>query len=104
MGWKLIDKCTGHEIPVTLSENQCGMETAEDVGKAIIVLWLSENQCGMETLFQRVAQSLGGLSENQCGMETIVYWLWSNLVYLVEREPMWDDRSGCEWCVVSSEW
>jgi len=27
-----------------------------------------------------------------------------NNVVFVEREPMWDDRSGCEWCVVSSEW
>jgi len=44
------------------------------------------------------------LSENQCGMETPQGATETGRLLFVEREPMWDDRSGCEWCVVSSEW
>ncbi len=44
------------------------------------------------------------LSENHSGMETHFRFLHEVAAHIVEREPMWDDRSGCEWCVVSSEW
>jgi hypothetical protein len=82
VGWKRFRDILYPSPAVLLSENQCGMETINRIEHTAITVELSENQCGMET------RSLDDVASQD----------------FVEREPMWDDRSGCEWCVVSSEW
>ena len=70
MGWKQIGKMKEH-IYVLLSENQCGMETNQNMDIMKLTILLSENQCGMETYYQQPTSK----------------------AYHVEREPMWDGNA-----------